>query len=190
MLARVVFSSVVHGGFPSSKIAKNSFAIPKKNLSTFAKLKTFNQLKASPFTIPQRFFSKGRPVDPDPNYKVEVTTSKQSPLDQLHDKKESALIGLGKDKIDGQHKKGKLTARERINLLLDEGSFREYDMFVEHRSHDFGLDKIKSPGDGVVTGHGTINGRLVFLFSQDFTFMGGSLSESHAKRFAKSWTKH
>jgi len=87
----------------------------------------------------------------------------------------AALEGGGEARIAKQHEKGKLTARERVHLLLDEGSFREYDMNVEHRCTDFGLEKQKYPGDGVVTGHGTINGRLVFVFSQDFTIFGGSL---------------
>ena len=78
------------------------------------------------------------------------------------------------------HKKGKLTSRERIEVLLDEGTFEEWDMFVEHRCSEFDMDKQKIPGDGVVTGYGTINGRLTFVFSQDFTVFGGSLSESHA----------
>ncbi|HER26779.1 MAG TPA: acyl-CoA carboxylase subunit beta, partial [Rhodospirillales bacterium] len=88
-------------------------------------------------------------------------------------------------RIDTQHKKGKLTARERIDLLLDPGSFEEWDMFVEHRCDDFGMDKQKITGDGVVTGHGNINGRLVFVFSQDFTVFGGSLSEPHAEKICK-----
>ena len=99
---------------------------------------------------------------------------------QLEQKRERARLGGGQQRIDTQHSKGKLTARERIDLLLDEGSFEEWDMFVEHRCADFGMDAQKVPGDGVVTGFGTINGRLVFLFSQDFTVFGGSLSESHA----------
>ena len=90
-----------------------------------------------------------------------------------------------KKRIKAQHGKGKLTARERIDLLVDEGSFEEYDMFVEHRSADFGMEKQKVPGDGVVTGHGTINGRPLFVFSQDFTVFGGSLSEAHAEKICK-----
>ena len=88
-------------------------------------------------------------------------------------------------RIEAQHSRGKLTARERIELLLDPGSFEEWDMFVEHRSHDFGIDEQKIPGDGVVTGYGTVNGRLVFVFSQDFTVFGGSLSEAHAEKICK-----
>src|SRR5437762_8870029 len=96
-----------------------------------------------------------------------------------------ALIGGGEKRIAAQHAKGKLTARERLELLLDEGSFEEWDMFVEHRSHDFGMDRETVPGDGVVTGYGMINGRLVFVFSQDFTVFGGSLSEAHAEKICK-----
>lgn len=99
--------------------------------------------------------------------------------------REEALLGGGEKRIEDQHKKGKLTARERIDLLLDEGSFEEIGMFVQHRTSDFGLDKQKYPGDGVVTGHGTINGRKVVVFSQDFTVFGGSLSEAHAEKICK-----
>ena len=93
------------------------------------------------------------------------------------------------DRFKKQHGKGKLTARERLNILLDEGSFEEWDRFVEHRCTDFGLDKITFPGDGVITGHGKINGQLVFVFSQDFTVFGGSLSETHAKKICKIMDK-
>ena len=106
-------------------------------------------------------------------------------IQQLEEKREKARQGGGKHRIDAQHKKGKLTARERIDLLLDPGTFEEWDMFVEHRCVDFGMEKQKTPGDGVVTGHGNINGRLVFVFSQDFTVFGGSLSESHAEKICK-----
>lgn len=106
-------------------------------------------------------------------------------IQQLRDLKEKAKLGGGLNKIEEQHKKGKLTARERIDLLLDKNSFVETDMLVEHRSHDFGLEKQKYPGDGVVTGSGTIDGRLVFVFSQDFTVFGGSLSEAHAEKICK-----
>src|SRR5574343_16506 len=105
---------------------------------------------------------------------------------QLEIKREMARLGGGQKRIDSQHKKGKLTARERIELLLDPGSFEEWDMFKEHRCVDFGMDKEeKTPGDGVVIGYGTINGRLVFVFSQDFTVFGGSLSETHAEKICK-----
>src|SRR5437868_2041078 len=106
-------------------------------------------------------------------------------LRRLDEKREAARLGGGAKRIEAQHKKGKLTARERIEVLLDEGSFEEWDMFVEHRSADFGMAEQKIPGDGVVTGYGTINGRLVFVFSQDFTVFGGSLSEAHAEKIGK-----
>ena len=94
-------------------------------------------------------------------------------------------MGGGEKRIEDQHNKGKNTARERINMLLDDGSFEEYDMFVTHRSTDFGLEKKKYYGDGVITGHGTIDGRVVFIFSQDFTVLGGSLSETFANKICK-----
>src|SRR5690606_38413840 len=103
----------------------------------------------------------------------------------LQDKIEEALLGGGEKRIESQHKKGKLTARERIDLLLDEGSFEEIGMFVKHRSKDFGMEKEVYLGDGVVTGYGTVNGRLVYVFSQDFTVFGGSLSETHAEKICK-----
>ncbi len=103
----------------------------------------------------------------------------------LEEKRAQARLGGGQKRIDAQHGKGKLTARERLELLLDEGSFEEWDMFVEHRCADFGMQDNKTPGDGVVTGYGTINGRLVFVFSQDFTVFGGSLSEAHAEKICK-----
>src|SRR6187549_2979508 len=109
----------------------------------------------------------------------------QDILEQLEKKREAARLGGGQKRIDAQHKKGKLTARERLELLLDEGTFEEWDMFVEHRSHDFGMADNKIPGDGVVTGYGMINGRLVFVFSQDFTVFGGALSEAHAEKICK-----
>ncbi|UWR21526.1 acyl-CoA carboxylase subunit beta [Sulfitobacter sp. S190] len=106
-------------------------------------------------------------------------------LQQLDDRRTDARLGGGQKRIDAQHARGKLTARERIDLLLDEGSFEEFDMFVTHRCTDFGMEKQKPAGDGVVTGWGTINGRLVYLFSQDFTVFGGSLSETHAQKICK-----
>ncbi len=106
-------------------------------------------------------------------------------IKQLEDKIVAAHEGGGKKRIDAQHKKGKLTARERLHFLLDEGSFEEIGMLVTHRSRDFGLDKEIYPGDGVVTGYGTINGRPVYVFSQDFTVFGGSLSETHAEKICK-----
>ncbi len=106
-------------------------------------------------------------------------------MKQMNEIKLQALMGGGQKRIDEQHKKGKLTARERINLLLDKNSFEEMDMLVTHRAHDFGLDKQKYLGDGVITGTGTIEGRQVFVFSQDFTVFGGSLSEAHAEKICK-----
>ncbi|MFO1284099.1 MAG: acyl-CoA carboxylase subunit beta [Burkholderiales bacterium] len=103
----------------------------------------------------------------------------------LDEKREAARMGGGAKRIEAQHAKGKLTARERIELLLDPGSFEEWDMFVEHRCTDFGMAEQTIPGDGVVTGHGTVNGRLVFVFSQDFTVFGGALSEAHAEKICK-----
>ncbi|MBW7862247.1 MAG: acyl-CoA carboxylase subunit beta [Rhodocyclaceae bacterium] len=104
---------------------------------------------------------------------------------QLEEKREKARLGGGQKRIEGQHAKGKLTARERIELLLDDGSFEEWDMFKEHRCTEFGMGAETIPGDGVVTGYGTVNGRLVFVFSQDFTVFGGSLSETHAEKICK-----
>jgi propionyl-CoA carboxylase beta chain len=106
-------------------------------------------------------------------------------LQILREKQEQALLGGGQDKIDAQHKKGKLTARERIQLLVDEGSFEEIGMFVEHRAKDFGIDKQIYLGDGVVTGYATVNGRPIYVFSQDFTVFGGALSETHAEKICK-----
>jgi len=106
-------------------------------------------------------------------------------LDRLEQRREQARLGGGQSRIEAQHKRGKLTARERVELLLDKGSFEEFDMFVEHRSGDFGMEKTKIPGDGVVTGWGTVNGRTVFLFAKDFTVFGGSLSETHAQKIMK-----
>ena len=106
-------------------------------------------------------------------------------IEQLEQKRTAARLGGGQRRIDAQHAKGRLTARERIDVLLDGGSFEEWDMFVEHRCTDFGMDDNHIPGDGVVTGYGTINGRLVFVFSQDFTVFGGALSEAHAEKICK-----
>ncbi len=106
-------------------------------------------------------------------------------IESLETKKEQALLGGGENRIAAQHKKGKLTARERLHFLLDEGSFEEIGMFVTHRSTEFGLEKEIYPGDGVVTGYGRIDGRLVYVFAQDFTVFGGSLSESHAGKICR-----
>jgi len=110
----------------------------------------------------------------------------QDIIRQLDEKRAKARLGGGQRRIDAQHAKGKLTARERIELLLDDGSFEEWDMFKEHRCIEFGMsDNEAVPGDGVVTGYGTVNGRLVFVFSQDFTVFGGALSETHAEKICK-----
>ncbi|MFN8830019.1 MAG: acyl-CoA carboxylase subunit beta [Labrys sp. (in: a-proteobacteria)] len=106
-------------------------------------------------------------------------------IDELENRRAQAALGGGQKRIDAQHAKGKLTARERIELLLDEGSFEEFDSFVEHRAVDFGMAKNRIAGDGVVTGWGTVNGRKVFLFAKDFTVFGGSLSEAHAQKINK-----
>ena len=103
----------------------------------------------------------------------------------LEEKEKLAHLGGGEARIEKQHKQGKLTARERVHFLLDEGSFEEIGKLVTHRATDFGLDKQKFLGDGVVTGYGTIHGRLVYVFSQDFTVFGGSLSETHAEKICK-----
>jgi len=109
----------------------------------------------------------------------------QKIIEALEARREAARLGGGQKRIDAQHGKGKLTARERLDVLLDPGSFEEYDMFVTHRAVDFGMEKTVIPGDGVVTGWGTINGRMTYVFSQDFTVFGGSLSETHAKKICK-----
>jgi propionyl-CoA carboxylase beta chain len=106
-------------------------------------------------------------------------------LQELEDRRASARQGGGERRVAAQHAKGKLTARERIELLLDEGSFEEFDMFVAHRCTDFGMAETRHPGDGVVTGWGTVNGRMVYVFSQDFTVLGGSVSETHAAKICK-----
>jgi propionyl-CoA carboxylase beta chain len=106
-------------------------------------------------------------------------------IQQLEAKRAKARLGGGEKRIAAQHGRGKLTARERLELLLDDGTFEEWDMFVEHRTHDFGMADNRPPGDGVVTGYGMINGRLVFVFSQDFTVFGGALSEAHAEKICK-----
>ena len=106
-------------------------------------------------------------------------------LEKLDSRRAEARLGGGEKRIVAQHDRGKLVARERIELLLDKGSFEEFDMFVEHRCTDFGMENSKIPGDGVVTGWGTVNGRTVFVFAKDFTVFGGSLSETHAKKINK-----
>ncbi len=109
----------------------------------------------------------------------------QEIIRQLEEKRAKARLGGGEQRIEAQHAKGKLTARERITVLLDEGSFEEWDMFVEHDCNEFGMSEQKIPSDGVITGHGTIEGKNVFVFSQDFTVFGGSLSAAHARKIVK-----
>ena len=103
-------------------------------------------------------------------------------LQELETRRTTARQGGGQRRVDAQHAKGKLSARERVELLLDEGSFEEFDMFVAHRCTDFGMDAERPAGDGVITGWGTVNGRQVYVFSQDFTVMGGSVSETHQQK--------
>src|SRR6186997_3122070 len=109
----------------------------------------------------------------------------KSKLQTLENKRAKSLEGGGAKRITDQHKKGKLTARERVELLLDENSFEEIGSMVEHRSHDFGMEKEIYPGDGIITGYGKINGRLVYVYSQDFTVFGGALSESYAEKICR-----
>ena len=106
-------------------------------------------------------------------------------LQELETRRDQARLGGGQRRIDAQHSRGKLTARERVELLLDQGSFEEFDMFMTHRCTDFGMEKQQYAGDGVITGWGTINGRMVYVYSQDFTVFGGSLSETHAQKICK-----
>ena len=106
-------------------------------------------------------------------------------IQELEERRRRARLGGGEARIKAQHDRGKLTARERIELLLDKDSFEEFDMFVEHRATEFGSERLRIPGDGVVTGWGTINGRMVYLIAKDFTVFGGSLSEAHAQKICK-----
>src|SRR5260370_15247242 len=112
-------------------------------------------------------------------------TAKISKLDQLREREKGAEQGGGTTRVEKQHAAGKMTARERVEFLLEESTFQEFDKLVEHRSQDFGMEKEIYPGDGVVTGHGLIDGRKVFVFAQDFTVFGGSLSETHADKICK-----
>ena len=111
--------------------------------------------------------------------------SQETPQERLLRMREQALAGGGPKRIEAQHAKGKLTARERIDFLVDEGSFVELDRFVTHRCTNFGMEEQQILGDGVVTGHALVEGRPVYLYSQDFTVFGGSLSETHARRSAR-----
>eukprot|EP00960_Hanusia_phi_P000289 7977-Hanusia_phi.AAC.6 len=139
-------------------------------------------LAPSVFLCHRRWFSQGSlPAQP----KSRVAQFKE----ELAVLTAKAYKGGGQERIDKQHEKGKLTARERLEILLDEGSFIEYDQLLEHRCAEFGMEKQKYPGDSVVTGQGAINGRLVFVFSQDFTVLGGSLSEAHSLKIQKIMDK-
>ena len=109
----------------------------------------------------------------------------KSVIAELEKRREQARLGGGQHRVDAQHDRGKLTARERIEAFLDEGSFEEFDMYVQHKCTDFGMEKVKMPGDGVVTGWGTVNGRIVYIFAKDFTVLGGSLSWTHAQKIIK-----
>src|SRR5712692_11318666 len=111
--------------------------------------------------------------------------AKLSKLDQLREREQKAEAGGSATRVEKQHAAGKMTARERVEFLLDEGTFQEFDKLVEHRSRDFGMETEIYPGDGVVTGHGLIDSRKVFVFAQDFTVFGGSLSETHAEKICK-----
>ncbi|MCU0401430.1 MAG: methylmalonyl-CoA carboxyltransferase, partial [Algoriphagus sp.] len=121
----------------------------------------------------------------DPKNPLYTLPTNADKIELLAKKNAEAELGGGKARIEAQHKKGKLTARERIDILLDEGTFEEIDKFVMHRAKDFGLDKEHYLGDGVITGYGEINGRLTYVFSQDFTVFGGSLSETQAEKICK-----
>ena len=112
-------------------------------------------------------------------------STQQDKIKELVERRAKARLGGGQKRIDAQHQKGKLTARERLALLLDEGSFEEFDMFVQHRCTNFDIDKTRYDGDGVVTGMGTIDGRLVYVYSQDFTVFGGTMSETMAAKICK-----
>lgn len=106
-------------------------------------------------------------------------------IDEMYERRRKVELGGGDKRIDAQHNRGKLTARERIDLFLDEGTFVELNPFIEHRATNFGMDKMEGPGEGVVTGYGKVNGRLVYIFSQDFTVFGGALGEMHALKIAR-----
>lgn len=135
--------------------------------------------------MPTAFKKQSTTNKPAPSDKQAAPVSLDQRLAQLEKLRREALLGGGQERIDAQHQKGKLTARERIELLVDPNSFEEFDAFVTHRSSDFGLENQKFLGDGVVTGCGKIHGRIVFIFSQDFTVFGGSLSEAHAEKIVK-----
>src|SRR6476619_5537136 len=150
--------------------AHNRQHVPAKRQTVLVK-----QEHSAPLTKGSRPWKEARPR------RLPLATT----IEELEKRRERARLGGGEKRIEAQHAKGRLTARERLSVLLDPGSFEEYDMFVEHNCSDFGMEKQKVPGDGVVTGSGTINGRLVYVFAQDFTVFGGSLSERHAQKICK-----
>src|SRR5262249_43357528 len=131
--------------------------------------------------LPSRSEDSRRPTKGDRN----AVSANDQQLNRLRQLRQESRLGGGEKRVEQQHERGKLTARERLDLLLDPGSFVEIDAFVTHRASDFGLDQERYLGDGVVTGHGRIDGRVVFVFSQDFTVFGGSLSEAHAEKICK-----
>src|SRR6056297_4109786 len=136
----------------------------------------FANTRVSPLVNAQNALGSAERWEVEPVMKV---------LQELERRREAARLGGGETRIEAQHGKGKLSARERIELLLDEDSFEEFDMFVTHRTVGFGMETQRPPGDGVVTGWGTINGRIVYVFSQDFTVLGGSVSETHGAKICK-----
>ena len=154
--------------------------IPARRQSEVLEAARAGGIELSPAEFLEALVHEPPPAGPRP-----PSTPAQDIIARLAEMREAALAGGGARRVEAQHKKGKLTARERLEVLLDEGSFEEYDMFVEHRGTEFGLAERRIPGDGVVTGHGTIGGRRVFVFSQDFTVFGGSLSEAHAGKICK-----
>ena len=121
----------------------------------------------------------------DKDVETAKTTTVEERIDELRKRRKAALTPGGRDSAAKQHDRGKLTARERVQLLMDKGSFVETDPFAVHRAHDFGMDRKRPPGDGVVTGYGTVGGRKVFVASQDFTVFGGSMGEVHAQKVCK-----
>jgi len=147
---------------------------------------TTRKRSSSASTSPSRFFSAGSDSS-SPLDEQDPSVLKARFMERLSEERTKSLLVGGQDRIDRQHKKGSLTARERIELLFDEGSFQELDAFKAHRCKEFGMDDDTKqfPGDGVITGHGRVNGRYVYAFSQDFTVFGGSLSETHAEKIVK-----
>src|ERR1044072_8798587 len=143
------------------------------------------------FLLPSNALTRRKVYPQMPVHAMDFPSERQAQpmkdiLEKLEERRARARAGGGQARIEAQHKRGKLTARERLELLMDKGSFEEFDMFVEHRSAEFGMERARIPGDGVVTGWGTVNGRTVFAFAKDFTVFGGSLSEAHAQKIVQS----